>query len=208
MLGMRSRLHRDLARDHGEPRPGDDQPDRGRLRLRRAPLARPTSPASSPGRRSCCVAVATGITAALLAVPALRPVLLAVVGRRTSSGSRITSRRRHRSRAGRRARPPPSLAGGALLGVANPKAWVAIARGLRERPPGDAARRPTRRPRSRPDRDDRPHQRDLAGRRCVARAASSRPAASPRDQPHARRRARRLDGRRGAPLRHTLARHA
>ena len=45
---------------------------------------------------------------------------------RTSSGSPTTSRPRRRSRPDG-APPPPSLAGGALLGVANPKAWVAIA---------------------------------------------------------------------------------
>ena len=71
------------------------------------------------------LAVATGITAALLAVPGLRLVLIVIsaayilwlawkvatapaVGTGTATAS-------------------PSFAGGALLGVANPKAWVAIA---------------------------------------------------------------------------------
>jgi threonine/homoserine/homoserine lactone efflux protein len=71
------------------------------------------------------LAVATGITAALLAVPGLRPVLIVIsaayilwlawkvatapaLGTGTATAS-------------------PSFAGGALLGVANPKAWVAIA---------------------------------------------------------------------------------
>lgn len=72
------------------------------------------------------VAVATGITATLLAVPALRSVLIAV------SAAYILWLAYHVATA-----PPlaaqtaasdaPSLAGGALLGVANPKAWVAIA---------------------------------------------------------------------------------
>jgi threonine/homoserine/homoserine lactone efflux protein len=72
------------------------------------------------------VAVATGITAALLAVPALRAVLLAI------SAAYILWLAYHVATA-----PPlaartaasdaPSLAGGTLLGVANPKAWVAIA---------------------------------------------------------------------------------
>ena len=71
------------------------------------------------------VAVATGITATLLAVPALRSVLvvlsaayilwlacrIATAG--VGTGARLGS--------------APSLAGGAMLGVANPKAWVAIA---------------------------------------------------------------------------------
>ena len=37
--------------------------------------------------------------------------------------------------AGPGAAAAPSLAGGLLLGVANPKAWVAIARGVRQRAP-------------------------------------------------------------------------
>jgi threonine/homoserine/homoserine lactone efflux protein len=72
------------------------------------------------------VAVATGITAVLLAVPALRAVLLAI------SAAYILWLAYHIATA-----PPPaaqtaaseapSLAGGTLLGVTNPKAWVAIA---------------------------------------------------------------------------------
>ena len=72
------------------------------------------------------VAVATGITATLLAVPAMRPVLIAI------SAAYILRLAYHVATA-----PPlaahsatsaaPSLAGGTLLGVANPKAWVAIA---------------------------------------------------------------------------------
>jgi threonine/homoserine/homoserine lactone efflux protein len=72
------------------------------------------------------VAVATGITAALLAVPAIVPVLIGI------SAAYILWLAYHVATA-----PPlseqtaasdaPSLAGGALLGVANPKAWVAIA---------------------------------------------------------------------------------
>jgi threonine/homoserine/homoserine lactone efflux protein len=71
-------------------------------------------------------AVAGGITAALLAVPELRPALLAV------SAVYILWLAWHVATApplhgGDDGAPPPSLAGGALLGVANPKAWVAIA---------------------------------------------------------------------------------
>jgi threonine/homoserine/homoserine lactone efflux protein len=72
------------------------------------------------------VAVATGITAALLALPGLRPVLIAI------SAAYILWLAYHVATA-----PPlpartaaadaPSLAGGTVLGVANPKAWVAIA---------------------------------------------------------------------------------
>jgi threonine/homoserine/homoserine lactone efflux protein len=72
------------------------------------------------------LAVATGVTAVLLAVPGLRPALLAV------SAAYILWLAWHLATA-----PPlpaqtaastaPSLAGGAVLGVANPKAWVAIA---------------------------------------------------------------------------------
>jgi threonine/homoserine/homoserine lactone efflux protein len=72
------------------------------------------------------LAVATGITAALLAVPTVRPVLIA------AGAGYIIWLAYHIATA-----PPlagqgegsaaPGLAGGALLGVANPKAWVAIA---------------------------------------------------------------------------------
>jgi threonine/homoserine/homoserine lactone efflux protein len=72
------------------------------------------------------LAVASGITAALLAVPAVRPVLIA------AAAAYILWLAYHIATA-----PPlsvaaadaeaPGLAGGTLLGVANPKAWVAIA---------------------------------------------------------------------------------
>jgi threonine/homoserine/homoserine lactone efflux protein len=72
------------------------------------------------------VAVATGITATLLAVPALRAALIALstayilrlaykVATAPPLGAQIA------------AATAPSLGGGTLLGVANPKAWVAIA---------------------------------------------------------------------------------
>jgi threonine/homoserine/homoserine lactone efflux protein len=78
------------------------------------------------GSTAVLLAVATGITALLLAVPALGSVLVVIsaayilwlayhiatappLGRQTAGGD------------------APSPAGGALLGVANPKAWVAIA---------------------------------------------------------------------------------
>ena len=72
------------------------------------------------------LAVATGITAALLAVPAVRPVLLA------AGAGYIVWLAYHIATA-----PPladegsrsdaPGLVGGTLLGIANPKAWIAIA---------------------------------------------------------------------------------
>ena len=72
------------------------------------------------------VAVATGITAALLAVPAIGSVLIAI------SAAYILWLAYHIATA-----PPlleqsetshaPSIAGATLLAVANPKAWVAIA---------------------------------------------------------------------------------
>jgi len=78
------------------------------------------------GTTTVLVAVATGITAALLALPALRSVLLAV------AAAYILWLAYHIATAPplaeqASASAPPSLTGGALLGVANPKAWVAIA---------------------------------------------------------------------------------
>jgi threonine/homoserine/homoserine lactone efflux protein len=70
------------------------------------------------------VAVATGITATILAVPALRAVLLGISAAYLLwLASRIAT-----APAPAAAQTPaaPSLAGGTLLGVANPKAWVAI----------------------------------------------------------------------------------
>ena len=71
------------------------------------------------------VAVATGITAALLAVPGLRPVLIGIsaayilwLAYKVATAPAL---------AAGRAVGSPSFAGGVLLGVANPKAWVAIA---------------------------------------------------------------------------------
>jgi threonine/homoserine/homoserine lactone efflux protein len=71
------------------------------------------------------VAVATGITAALLAVPAVRPVVIAIsaayilwLAYKVATAPALAT---HTTTAS------PSFAGGALLGVANPKAWVAIA---------------------------------------------------------------------------------
>jgi threonine/homoserine/homoserine lactone efflux protein len=69
------------------------------------------------------VAVATGITATLLAIPALRSVLIGLsaayllwLAYRIATAPPLI---RQTARA-------PSLRGGTLLGVANPKAWVAI----------------------------------------------------------------------------------
>jgi threonine/homoserine/homoserine lactone efflux protein len=78
------------------------------------------------GTSAVLLAVATGITATLLAVPAVRPILIA------AAAAYILWLAYHIATA-----PPlaartadadtPALAGGTFLGVANPKAWVAIA---------------------------------------------------------------------------------
>jgi threonine/homoserine/homoserine lactone efflux protein len=72
------------------------------------------------------VAVATGVTATLLAVPALRSLLIA------GSAVYILWLAYHIATAPplsaqRAAAEAPSLAGGTVLGVANPKGWVAMA---------------------------------------------------------------------------------
>jgi threonine/homoserine/homoserine lactone efflux protein len=71
------------------------------------------------------LAVATGITAVLLAVPGMRPVLIGVsaayilwLAYKVATAPALGAGK---------ATGSPSFAGGALLGVANPKAWVAIA---------------------------------------------------------------------------------
>jgi threonine/homoserine/homoserine lactone efflux protein len=71
------------------------------------------------------VAVAVGVTGALLAIPAVRPALIA------AAAAYILYLAYHIATAppldaGRPAAAAPTLAGGLLLGVANPKAWVAI----------------------------------------------------------------------------------
>jgi threonine/homoserine/homoserine lactone efflux protein len=71
------------------------------------------------------LAVATGITAALLAVPAMRPVLIGI-----SAAYILWLAYKVATAPALGAGPAtdsPSFAAGALLGVANPKAWVAIA---------------------------------------------------------------------------------
>ncbi len=72
------------------------------------------------------VAVATGVTATLLAVPALRSLLIA------GSAAYILWLAYYIATAPplsaqRAAADAPSLAGGTVLGVANPKGWVAMA---------------------------------------------------------------------------------
>jgi threonine/homoserine/homoserine lactone efflux protein len=72
------------------------------------------------------IAVATGITAALLAVPAIGPILIGI------SAVYILWLAYHIATAPPLSRQTaaadaPSLAGGTFLGVTNPKAWVAIA---------------------------------------------------------------------------------
>jgi threonine/homoserine/homoserine lactone efflux protein len=72
------------------------------------------------------LAVASGITAALLAVPAVRPaVIAAAVAYILWLAYHIaTAPPLVESDSGAE---PPGLSGGTLLGIANPKAWVAIA---------------------------------------------------------------------------------
>jgi threonine/homoserine/homoserine lactone efflux protein len=78
------------------------------------------------GTAAVLLAVATGITAALLALPAVRPVVIAAgavyilwLAYHIATAPPLSERRETPA--------APGLAGGALLGVANPKAWVAIA---------------------------------------------------------------------------------
>ena len=78
------------------------------------------------GTTAVLLAVATGITAMLLAVPAISTVLFG------ASSAYIVWLAYHIATASPLAAPdeeavPPSFGGGLLLGVANPKAWVAIA---------------------------------------------------------------------------------
>jgi len=78
------------------------------------------------GTCAVLLAVASGITAALLAVPAVRPALIAVgAGYILWLAYHIATAPALAEQAGDV--QPPSAAAGALLGVANPKAWVAIA---------------------------------------------------------------------------------
>jgi threonine/homoserine/homoserine lactone efflux protein len=78
------------------------------------------------GTGAVLAAVATGITAALLAVPALRVVLIVVsaayilwLAYRVATAPPLA--------ATTDTADAPTLAGGLLIGIANPKAWVAIA---------------------------------------------------------------------------------
>jgi threonine/homoserine/homoserine lactone efflux protein len=78
------------------------------------------------GTMSVLVAVAMGLTATLLTVPALRAILIVI------SAAYIVWLAYHIAIAPpvvQQAAPEdaPSLPGGALLGICNPKAWVAIA---------------------------------------------------------------------------------
>ena len=77
------------------------------------------------GTEAVLVAVATGLTAALLALPALRLVLLSAsaayilhLAYRIATAPPLGDATAERG---------PSLATGAFLGTANPKAWVGIA---------------------------------------------------------------------------------
>lgn len=89
------------------------------------------------------IALATGITAALLAVPALRAVLIAISATYILWLAYRIAMAPPLSEQGETSRAP-SLAGATLLAVANPKAWVAIAAvfasvRLADEPTADAA---------------------------------------------------------------------
>jgi threonine/homoserine/homoserine lactone efflux protein len=78
------------------------------------------------GTTGVLLAVATGITVTLLAVPALRIVLIALsaayilrLAYRVATAPPLGAESATQA--------APSLAGGTLLGIANPKGWVAIA---------------------------------------------------------------------------------
>src|SRR3712207_1186286 len=78
------------------------------------------------GTPAVLLGVAAGVTAALLAVPGIGAVLLVVsaayvlwLAYHIATAAPLTDQGTTSS--------APTLAGGALLGVANPKAWVAIA---------------------------------------------------------------------------------
>jgi len=78
------------------------------------------------GSQLVLIAVATGVTATLLAVPAVRPLLIgasaiyiAWLAYHIVSAPPLSAQRA--------AADAPSLVGGAVLGVANPKGWVAMA---------------------------------------------------------------------------------
>ncbi len=78
------------------------------------------------GSELVLVAVATGVTAALLTIPGIRSLLIA------SSAAYILWLAYHIATAPplsvrRASAEAPSLAGGTVLGVANPKGWVAMA---------------------------------------------------------------------------------
>ena len=73
------------------------------------------------------VAVASGITAAILAVPAVGSALTAISAAYILWLAYRVATAPPLSETTAPAGPPPSLAGGVFLGVANPKAWVAIA---------------------------------------------------------------------------------
>lgn len=78
------------------------------------------------GTTAVLLAVASGITVTLLAIPALRVALVAI------AAAYILWLAYHIATAPPLAAQPaaaraPSLAGGTLLGIANPKAWIAIA---------------------------------------------------------------------------------
>ena len=129
------------------------------------------------GTTAVLLAVATGITAALLALPAVRPALLA------AGAAYIVWLAYHIATA-----PPlaadgsrsdaPGLVGGALLGVANPKAWIAIAAVFASARLADGAAARRRCQGRGAGRDDRRHQHHVArGRARRLRRYSATPGA-------------------------------
>jgi threonine/homoserine/homoserine lactone efflux protein len=125
------------------------------------------------GTAAVLLAVATGITAALLALPAVRPALIA------AGAAYILWLAFHIATApplaeGRGGPAPPGLAGGAFLGVANPKAWIAIAAVFASA--RLVARAVPPRPRARPSRQPLPRRHARRRRRSDRRPALIRAA--------------------------------
>ena len=145
------------------------------------------------------LAVASGVTAVLLAVPAVGSALIAV------SVAYILWLAFHIATAPVAAArddggPAPGLRGGTLLGVANPKAWVAIAAVFASAHLA-SRRSPGRRGEGRGARcDDRPDQHRLAAGGSVAHVRPSRPTPCADREHRACGRARRGGGRRVARL--------
>jgi threonine/homoserine/homoserine lactone efflux protein len=139
------------------------------------------------------LAVATGVTATLLALPALRMGLVAI------SAAYILWLAYHVATApplseNTAASPAPTLPGGLLLGVANPKAWIAIAAVFASATVSRSAPTDTAAKIALLTAAIVVHQRRLAHSRRRARPCPSRRAPHPHHQHRARCRAGRSDG--------------